>query len=790
MGNVEIKGAKIHNLKGFDIDIPKNKLVVATGVSGSGKSSLMFDIIFEEGRREYLQALGLFPGLEDEKKFDSISGLSPTIAVQQRLVRQNNPRSTVASKTQILSMLCLLYSSEGKIICSDCGEIVGDNLICEECGNEEKRLEIGFFSYNNVNGMCMQCSGRGAYFDVNMDKIVTDEKMTVREIFHVIGVTPGIERVLERNLKEYMDMPYMEIPEDIKDEVVNGHYTQSNSDNQSFCVARILKSRQEKGEYLHGMYEMLECPECKGFRIGEEARRALIEGKHIGEVGKMTLTELKEFCESALRNPEIKQLGINLLNDILKKVNALIKSRLGYLSLYREMSTLSGGEIQRIFLNSHLESKMNSLIYILDEPTAGLHESEKEELIHSINGLTKLGNSVIVVEHDRRTIEEADYIVDIGPKAGVEGGNVIYTGHLQGLLDCECSVTGQYLSKKIEMPVITQRKRIEETMLKEKITLHNVNTNNLKNVTVSFPLGFMVGVAGVSGSGKSSLVSDALLPLIKNHFNRESSSDNRLSKIEGVEFIKGYSDVSQAPIGRNNNSNPMTFIKVWDKIRKLFAEQPIAKELDLTAGHFSFNSKGACEECGGSGRKAVFPDGSMMMYTTCNACKGKRFNDETMSVTYKGKSIADVLEMQISEAIPFFEGIKSILSPLEIMVRIGMGYLSLGQPTSTMSGGEIQRLKLAKEIGKQRNGNILYVLDEPTTGLSMYDTAQLIKLLDELLVNGNSVIVIEHNLDILKSCDWIIELGPEGGTGGGTIIAQGSPEKLKENPHSVTGKYL
>lgn len=809
MKNIKIKGVHVHNLKGFDITIPKNKLIVATGISGSGKSSLMFDIIFEEGRREYLQSLGMFAGLEDERKFDSIEGIGPTIAVKQNVVRQSNPRSTVGSRTGILSLLSLLYSSEGQVSCFECEEIVGDDLICGKCGNEEEQLEIGYFSYNNSNGMCMKCSGKGAYYHVNMEKLILDENITVREVFNSVGVTPGIGRVLERNLKEYMDEPYLKIPEDIKEEVVNGHYVSNNNANQSFCLSRILQARHKKGEYLYNLYEMVSCTECQGYRIGEEARRVFINGKHIGEVGKMTLTEAKVFFETVLEQKGTIQFVKNLLEDILRKTNSLITSRLGHLSLYREMSSLSGGELQRLFLNFHLESKLESLIYVLDEPTVGLHESEKAELLKSIKALKKLGNTVIVVEHDRSIIEMADHIIDIGPKAGIEGGQIIYEGDYAGLLKCDKSLTGQYLSGKVKMPVRMLKENLFNSETTPCLTIHHAKTNNLKDVSVSFPLGVLVGISGVSGSGKSSLISDTLIPLLKSYFRRNSNKGysnggNRrgdiedqstlmetiAEKLDGVENISGFAEVSQAPIGRNINSNPVTFIKIWDKIRKLFAEEPEAKRLNLSAGHFSFNSDGACQACSGSGRKAVFPGGSLKMYTTCGKCKGKRYNKEALTVRYKGKNISEILNVQISEAVSIFQGNKAIVRTLEVMERIGMGYITLGQPTSTMSGGEAQRLKLAKEIGKQRKGNILYVMDEPTTGLSLYDTAQLIKLLDELIKSGNSMIVIEHNHEVLESCDWIIELGPEGGRGGGKIIAEGTPRELEKNSNSLIGKYL
>lgn len=802
MNQITIKGACVNNLKGFDTSIPKNQIIVATGVSGSGKSSLIFDLIFEEGRRAYLQSLGMISDFEDEKKYDEILGIGPTVAVKQNVVRQSNPRSTVGSRSQILRLLSFFYASEGEMKCLECDNLVQLGQVCSQCGNEEAALDVRYFSHHDANGMCMKCSGRGAYYEVNMDKLVKDEEITVRKLFKNIGITPGFERVVENNLKEYMDMPYAQLTEELQEEVINGHYMKNKSGNQSFCISRWLQSRLNKGEYLGDLYKMVTCSECSGYRIGEEAREVYINGKHLGEIGKMTLVEARAFFEDTLRKNKLTQAGVNLLKSMIQKVDALIKARLGHLSLYREMSSLSGGEIQRLFLNAHLESKMDSLIYVLDEPSTSLHECEKSELLQSIKALRDLGNTVIVVEHDRGMIEMADDIIDIGPRAGAEGGQLIYHGDYAGLLACKDSVTGQYMSGAKKMP-----KRKKKDVLHDKrlhyLTVKHAKTNTLKDLTVSFPLGRLIGVAGVSGCGKSSLVSDTLVPLLKNYFHHQvdkvdqddASEDSiqvetLVEGLEGLEYISGFTEVSQEPIGRNTNSNLMTFLKMWDKVRNIFARQPKAKVMNLSAGHFSFNSDGACLACSGSGRKAIFPGTRMKMYTVCDKCKGKRFNEQALSVTYEGKNISEILEMQVSEAVSFFNEYPTMISVFKFLRRIGMGYMTLGQPTSTMSGGEAQRLKLAKEIGKQRKGHILYVLDEPTTGLSMYDTAKLISLLDELVEKGNSVIVVEHHLELLSACDWIVELGPEGGAGGGQIIAEGSPENLKQHHNSITGKFL
>lgn len=787
MNNIIIKGARVHNLRNIDITIPKNKLIAVTGVSGSGKSSLVFDIIFEEGRRQYLKSLGILPGIDDEDRFDSISGIGPAIAVHQSVVRQSNPRSTVGSKTNILNLLGILYSKEGKLCCTSCGAALDESLTCGKCGNKAERLPAGYFSYNTPNGMCIKCSGRGAYYNINMEKLVPDNRTTLLQVFDKAGITPGFEKLLHKKYSNYLDVPYSELSDEIQEEVIYGHHVVGNRDNRSYCLIRIFQGRLKAGEDLNGIYTLMECPDCRGFRVGEEARGVTLGGRHIGELGKMTLSELHSFLKELLNQGTWTPFGRNLLLEILDKTGGLIKARLGHLSLYRELSALSGGEIQRLFLNSHLESKLDSLIYILDEPTAGLHESEKTELLKSIRKLKNLGNTVIVVEHDRSSIEMAEHIIDIGPKAGEEGGRIIYQGDLKGLLACADSITGRYLSGKTRMPARESKKNTAIDKGSPCLIIRHATANNLKDITAAFPLGALIGVAGVSGSGKSTLISDTLIPLLKNYFHGRSKGTD---KLEGAEQLLGYAEISQAAIGRNMNSNPASYIGIWDKIRRLFAEQKEAIEQGLSAGHFSFNSKGACPACGGSGREAIWLGGNSELYNTCGECHGKRYNEEALAVRYNGKTICDVLEMTVSEAVAFFKGNLKLLPALKVMESIGMGYVKLGQPASTLSGGEAQRIKLAKEIGRCRTGGVLYVLDEPTTGLSLYDTAKLITLLDELIAKGNSVIVIEHNPDMLNSCDWIIELGPGGGAEGGRIIAEGSPQALRDNPDSITGRYL
>jgi excinuclease ABC A subunit len=470
------------------------------------------------------------------------------------------------------------------------------------------------------------------------------------------------------------------------------------------------------------------------------------------------------------------------------------------------MPSLSGGEIQRIFLTSHLDSQMDSIIYVLDEPTVGLHEIEKADLLEQVETLRSLGNTVIVVEHDRNTIERAAHVIDFGPLAGTDGGEIVYEGDYGGLLESKRSLTGQYLSGRRGVPRKEPHDYTKITESTARLTLHHARTNNLKGVTVGFPLGVLVGVAGVSGSGKSSLVSDTLIPLLERHYKdlRERKQSVSLSdenfefvlpspiaeKLDGMVNLAGYSEVSQAPIGRRSISNPASYVNIWGKIRKLFAQQPLAEQRRYTPGHFSFNAKGACPECKGRGHERFWLGGNSFVTNLCAQCHGTRYMEEILDVTYRGANIVEVLNMSVSAAATLFGDRPSIHAMLGVLEQTGMGYITLGQPTATLSGGEAQRIKLAKEIGRRRKGNILYVLDEPTTGLSLYDTANLLGLLDTLVQRGNSVIVIEHDPTVLSYCDWLIELGPGGGNEGGEIIAQGSPQDLKANPRSHTGPFL
>ena len=777
MKEIKIQGARIHNLKNINLTIPKRELVVITGISGSGKSSLAFDILFEEGKNQYLRSIGILSGLDSEDRFDKMEGIGPTVAIRQNTIRQSNPRSTVGTKTEILNQLAFLYASDGKAL--------------EE---HKKHLSPCFFLYTTADGMCISCQGRGSYYDVNLEHLIPSKKITLLEVYENLKVTAGFLRILKNKYGMYFETSFWELPEDIQGEVVYGTY---ENGKQSYCLERILRNAYEKGEDVEEVYWEATCPDCQGDRICKEAREVFLSGKQIGELGQMTLSGVLHFLNE-ITEEELSQFGRNVAKNVKEKLKHLIQFRLGHLTLYREMASLSGGEVQRIFLHLHLESRLDSLIYVFDEPMAGLHPSEKESMIKAVNELRNLGNTVIMVEHDKEMIRHADHIIEIGPKAGVEGGTVVYQGNYEEYEKAD-TLLSQYLSGRILMPERTVKKYAFSN--EDCITLEHVNTHYLKDLTVAFPLHAMVGIAGLSGSGKSSLTTETLLKRLASasKFGKAISSQfgqaidwkyGHANGIAGVERISGFVKISQEPIGRSSSSTPASYIGIWDKVRELFADQPEAKIRNMSAGHFSFHSKGACRNCSGNGYERIYLTSNFSVDKLCQKCQGKRFNEESLSIGYSGKTIADVLGMSIAEAISFFADQSNIVKPLCILEQMGMGYLTLGQPTSSLSGGEAQRVKLAKELGRQIKGNMLYVLDEPTTGLSLYDTALLLKLLDQLVASGNSVIVIEHNIEVLKSCDYIIELGPEGGDEGGEIIAKGTPEQLRDNPNSRTGRYL
>lgn len=766
MKYIEIENAHVNNLKNINIRIPKQELVVITGISGSGKSSLAFDLIFEEGRKKYLQSIGMALDF-GENDYTSIVGLSPTVAVKQNLIRQSNPRSTLGSKTGILNNVGLLFAKEGVSTDDSMGSI--------------DDLDASVFSYLSPTGMCFDCGGKGKTFHMHMENIIFSNTATVEEVFKNVGSTKGFLNLLQRKYKEYFDKLFLACPDDIQDELTYG-VVDNNSGKVSYCLERVLQNRFNRGEDIQALYSEDICETCQGFRVCEEAIETKINSRHIGEIANMPLTQVKEFLDNVIDQNELSSFGTEMSKTIIRALNLLIDIKLGYLTLYREMPSLSGGELQRVFLHDHMESQLDSLIYVFDEPTSGLHESEKQGIIDSLQALKKQGNTVIVVTHDKRVIQAADNIIDVGEKAGDLGGEIVFQGTYLKFIDCPTSLSAMYLDYDM-----TKSKKKEYSSEKGSIQLRNACKNNLKNISVDIPSNQIVGIAGVSGSGKSTLISKTLVPLCKEQLKNKNHNVQNISSLGN---IKNIIEITQAPIGRKSNSNPVTYLGLWDKIRELYSKQPQAFEGNLKAGDFSFNSKGACPACKGSGIESISIGYDIQFDKVCPECLGTRFNQKTLQVTYKDKNINDVLKMSIDEGIIFFEDSMIDLSTLHMLKKIGMDYMKLGQPTSTLSGGEAQRIKLAKEIGKAKKNNTLYVLDEPSTGLSQYDISKLVYLLNELVASGNSVVVIEHDIDILKACDWLIELGEGSGDKGGNIISQGTPDDLRKNELSMTGRYL
>ncbi len=787
--HIEIKNARIHNLKGVDVSIPKHKLTVITGVSGSGKSSLAFDTLYEEGKRRYLMFSGTEFMVDSVPTFDSMTGLSPTVAVEQRIIRQSNPRSTVGTKTKIGTMLAALFANYGS---------------CPSGYDDGQPLDIAMFQKNSPRGMCVKCLGKGVAKWLDVDKLFADKNQHIYEIACDLGKGGSTRNMLvdfcghyninlwedrlcdlteeQLDLLKYGDggktkfygfIPWISM-------LTNGSVSTSNR------LAYLLKNA--------GMMEDRICAKCCGTGLGERASHTTFAGKTISELERMYISDLLDFmrldCDGS--NP--------LLKEITTKLSCMVDVGLHHLSLSRPVPSLSGGEIQRLFLASYIIAEMDSIIFVFDEPTIGLHEIEKENLIRIIRKLIDNGNTAVVVEHDEHFIREADYIIDMGPGAGTQGGIKIYEGNYDQFLTCTESRTAPYLSNQKGFPV---KRKYRETDNRKMLTIAGATLHNLKNVTAEIPLGVMVGVAGVSGSGKSSLIADTLVPKLKEQLKArcvmdEDGEDGPEEAIDtgvtltGVNHIKHCYIIDQRPIGRSRTSCPATYTGIFDRIRSLFAESDKAKAAGYTAGMFSVNSKGGCRKCKGDGVVHYHVGLGNFIDIDCDVCGGSGYIREAMSVTVDGKNIRDVLEMSVDEARDFFaDKDKTIDNILMILQRVGMGYIKLGQATPTISGGESQRIKLARELSKGKNNkDALYILDEPTTGLSFYDSEQLMRLLNELVDMGNSIIITEHDSYVLSNCDYLIEMGEGGGNDGGNVIAAGTPAELKRNPQSIIGRYL
>lgn len=913
MDKIIVKGARVHNLKGIDVEIPKNKFVVITGLSGSGKSSLAMDTIFIEGQRRYLESLSTyarqFIGELKKPDVESIEGLSPSIAIDQKSV-SHNPRSTVGTVTEVYDYLRVLYAQIGVPHCPHCGrelqkmtvdEIVAhvkkhfdgkrtlvlapiarekkgafkdefetfinrgytrvevdgkvyrleevpelnknvrhnvnlvvdrlsiseadphrlfqslelalkegngfvvvrtedgehehlysEKLSCLSCGFSMPEINPKLFSFNSPYGACPDCHGLGFKLEVDEDSLFEEDKPVLQGLRIGHKSDGWLPRRLERIIREYRgfpDKPFSQQPDEVKEAILYGtEYFEG--------IVALVKERyeeytsEETREWLvENFFVERTCQTCKGKRLREEALSVKINGLSIVDFTDLPISKELQIIRSLKNTLTQRQYEAvhELINEIEKRLDFLEQVGLGYLTLSRNVRTLSGGEAQRIRLATQIGSRLTGVIYVLDEPTIGLHQRDNDRLIGMLKQLRDLGNTVLVVEHDEDVIRNADYVVDIGPGAGVNGGYIVFSGTVDELVKSESSLTGQYISGRMRIEVPKERRKGNGKFLR----IIGAKHNNLKNVTVQFPLGTFICVTGVSGSGKSSLILDTLYPAISNKLYKTKYGTGEYEKIEGIENIDKIIAIDQSPIGRTPRSNPATYTKVFDNIRELFAMTPEAKVRGYNKGRFSFNVKGGrCEACAGQGVVKIEMMFLPEVYVECEVCKGTRYNSETLEVTYKGKNIADVLDMTVDEALEFFKNIPAIKDTLQVLSDVGLGYIKLGQPATTLSGGEAQRVKLASELRKKATGKTLYILDEPTVGLHFEDVKKLIDVLNRLVDKGNTVIVIEHNLDVIKSADYIIDLGPEGGEEGGYIVATGTPEEVAKNENSWTGKYL
>jgi len=780
---LRIRTAFTNNLKHIDVDIPLGKMTVITGVSGSGKSSLAFDTIYEEGRRRYL----MFSGLETEtnQTYGEITGLSPTVALEQRVIRQTNIRSTVGSKSQIIHGLAYLYAKYGKYH--------------GMCQNTMSGLE--FFNRNTTKGMCLRCIGRGYITQINGEKMLQPYSQRLSELFQgrIVRKKEYVRQLTLFCTKHHLEFEtrIQELSDTQRNELINGDAAIGFDGLEAIFrdyTGDTMFSKGRKHSDIYRMYtKRCVCQKCKGYGLGEKALNTYIQGKHIGELAELTITELKAFIQSLPMNED------GVIKGIVKKAELMEEVGLSHLSLSRTVPTLSGGEVQRLFLVSYLITNLQSLIFVFDEPTIGLHETEKQRLIQVIRKLARNHNTVIVVEHDKNFMEQADYIVDIGPGAGEYGGQLMFQGSYEEFLRCKDSVTSCYLNGSCQRQTRAQGRKVD---LNYALQLKNVTIHNLQSVSTTIPLGVMVGIAGVSGSGKSSLISDALVPILKKHLqNRfvdlsaeeeeDSEEDTELWNIDvqGIEKIEKCIIVDQRPIGRKSTSTPISYLGGLERIRELLANTSYAKEHDYGKGLFSKNSEGRCLCCQGLGEIPIDIGLGNQLFLRCEDCDGTGYVSEALEVNYNGKNIYEIMQMSFAEAKSFFKQDKRMSALMTVMVRVGMGYMKLGQKTTTISGGEAQRIKFAKELSQSTRG-CLFVLDEPTTGLSFRDTDHLMRLLNDIVDAGNSMIIIEHDTDVLKNCDYLIELGPGGGTAGGRIIATGTVKEIKKNPDSVIAEYL
>ncbi len=785
---IKAYGVKKHNLKNIDICIPKGKLTAITGVSGSGKSSFAFDVLYEEGKRKYLSITESQFSLETSNDFERIEGLSPTIGVEQRIIRQSNPLSTVGTKTRLTNALASLFSVSG---------------VTDPEYADGKPLSVDMFQKNSPNGMCLHCLGTGEKKVFDEEKIFEDRNAKLNALLFGF-LDRGKSQKKYRTFLEQNGLSPSQTLGELTDEQLQKLKYGDRKENFPGIMPLIMNASkynlisQRQIEIITDEYgKKIICPRCNGVGLNQIASHTRLQDRTFAEVSNMSLTELEKFLLSVEDDKNKK-----IVNAIRLRIQYLVMLGLGHLSMSRPIPTLSGGELQRLCISAFIMSDFDSLTFIFDEPSIGLHEREKEKLIEVLKNIVSAGNTVIVVEHDQSIISIADYIVEIGPGAGTEGGELIFQGEYKDFLNCKNSVVAKYLKDRnyfIEN-YKHQTKNAPALHHEEKLSISGAKIHNLKNVSLSIPLYKLVGIAGVSGSGKSSLIAHTLVPklkmLIRNRVVQNEDEDiydypRELDDVEihGTEYINKCYVINQQPIGRTKTSNIATYTGVFDVIRKLFAETEDAKDFGFDMSFFSLNAEGGCPTCGGQGF-LVYNVGFGNINMICDQCNGTGYIEEVLDVNYHNKNIAEVLEMTVKEACGFFKDVPKIYQILYLLDKVGMGYIKLGQKTTTISGGEAQRIKLAKELGKSRNKDNIYILDEPTVGLSLKDSEHLIYLLREICNAGNTVIITEHDIDVLSCCDYLFELGPKGGNEGGYLIAEGTPKSLKENSNSIIGEYL
>jgi len=929
-----IKGAQEHNLKNIDLRIPRNKLIVVTGVSGSGKSSLAFDTLYAEGQRRYVESLSAyarqFLGQMEKPKVDYIEGLSPAISIEQKAASKN-PRSTVGTVTEIYDYLRILFARVGKQFCYQCGKKVGSQTVdqivdkilenpsktrieilapivqnrkgehkeeldearkegfvrvlingvlrdlseeirldkkskhsidivvdrivikegirsrlldsvetalrisegfikvhftnedkteifsetnsCAECSISYPELTPQHFSFNSPIGMCPACNGLGTRMEFDPDLIIPDKSLSIMDgaVVHWGKMNQKKNswrmRTLEALAKEFrfsLDTPWKKLSAEVQNMFLYGSdkriklkwnsknaFGEFNSKFEGLIPTLKRRMNETSSEYMRRYYMQFignkPCPVCHGKKLRKESLSVKVGEMTIDRLTALSISDAYEFFDKLELSGNDKIIAEEVLKEIKNRLSFLINVGLHYLTLDRKAPTLSGGESQRIRLASQIGSSLVGVMYILDEPSIGLHQRDNRRLINMLLHLRDLGNTVIVVEHDEEMIRTADQILDFGPRAGIYGGEIVFQGTIDKILKSKKSLTGKYLSGKLKIEYPPKRMKPDS----RKIIIKGAAQNNLKNIDVKIPIGLFTCITGVSGSGKSSLINQILYPTMSNRLNRANLKEGKYIKISGDRFLDKVISIDQQPIGRTPRSNPATYTKVFDPIRNLFAELSASKIRGYKAGRFSFNVKGGrCEACQGAGVKQIemhfLPD----IFVTCEVCKGKRYNKETLSVRFKGKNISEILDMDVQEAIELFKNVPQITRKLQTLIDVGLEYIKLGQASTTLSGGEAQRIKLARELSKTSTGKTLYILDEPTTGLHFDDIKKLLNVLHRLVAMGNTVVVIEHNLDVIKCADYIIDLGPEGGDEGGEIVARGTPEKIAKDKKSYTGKFL